>query len=116
MSEPLYSVGTWNTDLQRFSPQRGLPVPSFNITLHQLRQAVRNLTGCTIPSNGFVTLTIRITRHGGTMRPLEKTRCRARVDAVVIVRLSRLVEAWYCRKIWTRQEWKEWFCDFVRGR
>ncbi len=43
MSEPLYSVGTWNTDLQRFSPQRGLTVPSFNITLHQLRQAMRDL-------------------------------------------------------------------------
>lgn len=42
-SEPLYSVGTWDTDKQAFTPQHGLSVPSFNITRSQLRQAVREL-------------------------------------------------------------------------
>lgn len=39
----LYSVGTWDYDKQAYTPQRGLTVPSFNITLAQLRQAVRDL-------------------------------------------------------------------------
>ena len=37
MNTPLYSVGTWDTDKQAYTPQRGLSVPSFNITLAQLR-------------------------------------------------------------------------------
>ena len=43
MSEALYSVGTWDTEKQAFSPQRGLSVPAFNITRSQLRQALREL-------------------------------------------------------------------------
>lgn len=43
MSNPLYSVGTWDMKRQAYTPQRGLSVPSFNITLAQLRQAVREL-------------------------------------------------------------------------
>lgn len=43
MSESLYSVGTWDTDKQRYTPQQGLTVPTFNITLLQLRQAIRDL-------------------------------------------------------------------------
>lgn len=43
MAEPLYSVGTWDTEKQAYTPQRGLTVPSFNITLPQLRQAIREL-------------------------------------------------------------------------
>jgi hypothetical protein len=43
MSEPLYSVGTWDCEKQAYTPQKGLSVPSFNITLAQLRQAVREL-------------------------------------------------------------------------
>jgi hypothetical protein len=39
----LYSVATWDTERQAYTPQRGLTVPSFNITLAQLRQAVRDL-------------------------------------------------------------------------
>jgi hypothetical protein len=39
----LYSVGTWDMERQAYTPQRGLSVPSFNITLAQLRQAVREL-------------------------------------------------------------------------
>lgn len=35
----LYSVGTWDMDRQAYTPQYGLTVPSFNITLAQLRQA-----------------------------------------------------------------------------
>jgi hypothetical protein len=41
--EPRYSIGTWDTDRQAYTPQRGLSVPSFNCTLAQLRQAVREL-------------------------------------------------------------------------
>lgn len=40
---PLYSVSTWDTERQAYTPQRGLTVPSFNITLAQLRQAIRDL-------------------------------------------------------------------------
>ena len=43
MSEPFYSIGTWNTFRQAFTPQRGLSVPSFNITRSQLRQAMKEL-------------------------------------------------------------------------
>lgn len=43
MGAPLYSVGTWDTDSQGYTPQVGLSVPPFNITLAQLRQAVREL-------------------------------------------------------------------------
>lgn len=44
MSESVaYSVGTWDTDKQAYTPQRGLSVPSFNITLAQLRQALKEL-------------------------------------------------------------------------
>lgn len=41
MSEPLYSVATWDTDAQAYTPQEG--VPAFNLTLPELRQAVRVL-------------------------------------------------------------------------
>lgn len=43
MSEPLYSIGTWDQDKQAYTPQRGLSVPSFNITRAQLRVAMREL-------------------------------------------------------------------------
>jgi len=46
VSKPLYSVGTWDTDKQAYTPQRGLSVPSFNCTLSQLRQAIRDLRKC----------------------------------------------------------------------
>lgn len=39
----LYSVGTWDYDEQAYTPQRGLTVPSFNITRAQLRVALREL-------------------------------------------------------------------------
>ena len=45
MNTPLYSVGTWDTDKQAYTPQRGLSVPSFNITLAQLRVALKELQG-----------------------------------------------------------------------
>lgn len=40
---PLYSIGTWDTHRQAFTPHRGLSVPSFNITILQLRVAMREL-------------------------------------------------------------------------
>lgn len=43
MSEPLYSIGTWATDQQSYTPHLGLSVPAFNITRRQLRQALREL-------------------------------------------------------------------------
>lgn len=39
----VYSVGTWDTDLQAYTPQVGLSVPSINITWRQLLRAVREL-------------------------------------------------------------------------
>lgn len=38
-----YSVGTWDTELQAYTPQVGLSVPSINITWRQLLQAMREL-------------------------------------------------------------------------
>lgn len=42
-NQPLYSIATWNPDRQAYTPQRGLSVPSFNITWKQLIIAVRQL-------------------------------------------------------------------------
>lgn len=36
-----YSIGTWDTNEQAFTPQIG--VPAFNLTLYQLRQSMRML-------------------------------------------------------------------------
>lgn len=40
---PLYSVGTWDMHKDAYTPQRGLSVPSFNITIAQLRIAMKEL-------------------------------------------------------------------------
>ncbi len=40
---PLFSVGTWDAARQSYTPQRGLSVPSFNITLRELIVAIREL-------------------------------------------------------------------------
>ncbi len=41
----LYSVATWDSDLQAYTPQVGL-THSFNLTIAELRQAVRELRAC----------------------------------------------------------------------
>jgi hypothetical protein len=41
MSEPLYSIGTWDMDLQAYTPQNG--VPAFNLTRGQLRESIKML-------------------------------------------------------------------------
>lgn len=41
--QPLYSIGTWDVYKQAYTPQRGLSVPSFNITRAQLRIAMKEL-------------------------------------------------------------------------
>ena len=46
MGEPLYSVGTWNTNVQGFTRQRGLSVPSINVPLRTLRAALKELREC----------------------------------------------------------------------
>ncbi len=43
MTTAQYSVGTWDTEAQAFTPQIGLSVPSFNMTIHQLRTALKEL-------------------------------------------------------------------------
>ena len=43
MSEPLYSVGTWNESEQAFTPQVGLTVPSQNVPWRTLLQILREL-------------------------------------------------------------------------
>jgi hypothetical protein len=44
MTTPLYSIGTWDTDEQAFTPQVG--VPAFNLALFELRQSMRMLRDC----------------------------------------------------------------------
>lgn len=41
---PLYSVGTWDSELDCYTPQAG--VPAFNLTLNQLRASLRMLRNC----------------------------------------------------------------------
>lgn len=41
MNKPLYSIGTWDSDLQAYTPQNG--VPAFNLTRCQLVQSIRML-------------------------------------------------------------------------
>jgi hypothetical protein len=41
--DQLYSVATWDSETQAYTPQKGLSVPSSNITQAQLRQAAREL-------------------------------------------------------------------------
>lgn len=45
VTTPLYSVGTWDERRQAYTPQRGLSTPSFNITIRQLRTAMKELRG-----------------------------------------------------------------------
>lgn len=40
---PLYSVGTWDTDEQAYLPQAGLTVPSQNVDRHGLRRVLKEL-------------------------------------------------------------------------
>jgi hypothetical protein len=39
----IYSIGTWDTEVQAFTPQDGLTVPSLNIEKSVLREALRQL-------------------------------------------------------------------------
>lgn len=41
--QPLYSVGTWDTDEQAYTPQAGLTVPSQNVPWLTLLQVLREL-------------------------------------------------------------------------
>lgn len=39
----LYSVGTWDAELEAYTPQVGLSVPCINVPLNVLRQILREL-------------------------------------------------------------------------
>ena len=41
MSEPLYSIGTWDPDAEAYTPHVG--VPAFNLTRRQLVESIRLL-------------------------------------------------------------------------
>ena len=43
VTQSLYSVGTWDTDLQAFTPQAGLTCPSQNVPLFSLLDVLRQL-------------------------------------------------------------------------
>jgi hypothetical protein len=43
MPTPLYSIGTWDTEAQAYTPQEGLSVPCINVPLATMRQVVREL-------------------------------------------------------------------------
>ena len=42
-ADALYSVGTWDTEAQAYTPQAGLSVPSLNIQWRTLLQAMREV-------------------------------------------------------------------------
>ena len=41
MTQPLYSIGTWDTDAEAYTPHVG--VPAFNLTRRQLVESMRLL-------------------------------------------------------------------------
>lgn len=43
LTEPLYSISTWDTDLQRFTPQAGLSCESINVPWRTLLRVMREL-------------------------------------------------------------------------
>lgn len=43
MNQPLYSVGTWDTNAQAFTPQTGLTVPCVNVPWRTLLECMRQL-------------------------------------------------------------------------
>jgi hypothetical protein len=43
MAKPLYSIGTWDSELEAYTPQLGLTVPCINVPLTTMRQVVREL-------------------------------------------------------------------------
>lgn len=43
MTEPLYSIGTWDTEEQAYTPQIGLTVPCINVPWRTLLQVLREL-------------------------------------------------------------------------
>ncbi len=44
LTQPLYSIGTWDPELEAFTPQEG--VPAFNLTRAQLVSSMRQLQDC----------------------------------------------------------------------
>ncbi len=44
MNQPLYSIGTWDPELQSFTPQDDMP--AFNLTRKQLVASIRMLQDC----------------------------------------------------------------------
>lgn len=48
MSQPLYTILTYDTDLGDYTPQEGLSVPSENVTILGVRRVLRELRnhGC----------------------------------------------------------------------
>ena len=51
MTEPLYSIGTWDTGLPEFSPQ--VDVLAFNLTRKQMVESIRMLQGNGYPCHRF---------------------------------------------------------------
>jgi hypothetical protein len=45
MTEPLYSIATWDMEQQAYTPQSGLTVPSDNVPLSGVLAALRQLRG-----------------------------------------------------------------------
>lgn len=43
MTTPLYSIGTWDTDMQAYTPQIGVTVPCINVPLATMLEVLRQL-------------------------------------------------------------------------
>lgn len=43
MSDARYSIGTWDTELQAYTPQAGCDSPCINVDIHGLRRHLREL-------------------------------------------------------------------------
>lgn len=43
--EPVYSIGTYDMEVEAYTPQEGLTVPCVNVPLATMRQVLRELRG-----------------------------------------------------------------------
>lgn len=48
-----YSVRTWDPETERYTPQEGMSVPCTNLTLWQLKAALRELRAMGYPCHRF---------------------------------------------------------------
>ena len=88
-TEPRYSVGTWDTESQCFTPQIG--VPSINLTLWELRASLRELRNCGYTAHRR---RVRILSSGDEDFHHDDNDAWTRVDRTDGMSEAEILEAW----------------------